>query len=166
MDYVYLLFLFICLLQCEVDLLLIRISWSETNVKTLNRPVRDLVQCGRQTMAFRINLLFQSSGKHIWFALKNYSLNSLPCFFFTISTRFTTLFLGLYYLFFVYHVPVLGAFAKLPEATVLFLSFGPRWLMPRMYCSHIGLFYYPETFQISPLVSFYEVLAARGGDVY
>ena len=82
MDYVYLPFLFICLLQCEVDLLLIRISWSETNVKTLNRPVRDLVQCGRQTMAFRINLLFQSSGKHIWFALKNYSLNSLPCFFF------------------------------------------------------------------------------------
>ena len=26
-----------------------------------------------------------------------------------------------------------------------FLSFsiGPRWLMPRMYCSHIGLLYYP-----------------------
>ena len=35
-----------------------------------------------------------------------------------------------------------------------------------MYCSHIGLLYYPQTFQISPLVSFYEVLAARGGDVY
>ena len=38
--------------------------------------------------------------------------------------------------------------------------------MPRMYCSHIGLLYYPYTFQISPLVSFYAVLAARGGDVY
>ena len=35
-----------------------------------------------------------------------------------------------------------------------------------MYCSHIGLLYYPQTFQLSPLVSFYEVLAARGGDVY
>ena len=35
-----------------------------------------------------------------------------------------------------------------------------------MYCSHIGLLYYPQTFQISPLVSFYEVLEARGGDVY
>ena len=23
------------------------------------------------------------------------------------------------------------------------LSIGPRWLMPRMYCSHIGLLYYP-----------------------
>ena len=38
--------------------------------------------------------------------------------------------------------------------------------MPRKYCSHIGLLYYPQTFQISPLVSFYEVVAARGGDVY
>ena len=38
--------------------------------------------------------------------------------------------------------------------------------MPRMYCSHIGLLYYPSTFHISPLVSFYVVLAARGGDVY
>ena len=47
-----------------------------------------------------------------------------------------------------------------------FFSIWPRWLMPRMYCSHIGLLYYPSTFQISPLVSFYEVLAARGGDVY
>ena len=27
--------------------------------------------------------------------------------------------------------------------TVLHLSIGPRWLMPRMYCSHIGLLYYP-----------------------
>ena len=48
----------------------------------------------------------------------------------------------------------------------LLLSFGPRWLMPRMYCSHTGLLYYTQTFQISPLVSFYEVLAARGGYVY
>ena len=23
------------------------------------------------------------------------------------------------------------------------ISIGPRWLMPRMYCSHIGLLYYP-----------------------
>ena len=49
---------------------------------------------------------------------------------------------------------------------LLLLSIGPRWLMPRMYRSHIGLLYYPQTFQISPLVSFYEVLADRGGDVY
>ena len=49
---------------------------------------------------------------------------------------------------------------------LLLLSIVPRWLMPRMYCSHIGLLYYSWTFQISPLVSFYEVLAARGGDVY
>ena len=27
--------------------------------------------------------------------------------------------------------------------TVLLLTAGPRWLMPRMYCSHIGLLYYP-----------------------
>ena len=47
-----------------------------------------------------------------------------------------------------------------------FLSIGPRWLMARIYCGHIGLLYYPQTFQISPLVSFFEVLAARGGDVY
>ena len=47
-----------------------------------------------------------------------------------------------------------------------FFSIGPRWLMPRMHCSQIGLLYYPKTFQLSPLVSFYEVLAARGGDVY
>ena len=46
------------------------------------------------------------------------------------------------------------------------LSIGPRSLMLRKYCSHIGLLYYPQTFQISPLVSFYEVLAARGADVY
>ena len=26
---------------------------------------------------------------------------------------------------------------------LLLLSIGPRWLMPRMYCSHIGLLYYP-----------------------
>ena len=45
-------------------------------------------------------------------------------------------------------------------------SIVPRWLMPRMYCSHIDLLYYPQTFQISPLVSFYEVLAARDGAVY
>ena len=25
----------------------------------------------------------------------------------------------------------------------LLLNIGPRWLMPRMYCSHIGLLYYP-----------------------
>ena len=25
---------------------------------------------------------------------------------------------------------------------VLLLSIGPRWLMPRMYCSHFGLLYY------------------------
>ena len=49
---------------------------------------------------------------------------------------------------------------------VLLLPIVPRWLMPRMYCSHIGLLYYPQTFQISLLVSFIEVLAARGGDVY
>ena len=49
---------------------------------------------------------------------------------------------------------------------LLLLSIGPGCLMPRMYCSHIGLLYYPYTFQISPLVSFYEVLAAIGGDVY
>ena len=35
-----------------------------------------------------------------------------------------------------------------------------------MYCSHIGLFYYPLTFQISSLFSIYEVLAARDRDVY
>ena len=50
---------------------------------------------------------------------------------------------------------------------LLLLSIGPRWLMPRIYCSQIGLLHYPQTFQISPLVSFYGVLAARGGgDVY
>ena len=27
--------------------------------------------------------------------------------------------------------------------TMILLSIGPRWLMPRMYCSHIGLLYYP-----------------------
>ena len=42
---------------------------------------------------------------------------------------------------------------------LLLLSIGPRWLLPRMYCSPIALLYYPKTFQISPLVS-YEVLAA------
>ena len=26
---------------------------------------------------------------------------------------------------------------------LLLLSIGPRWAMPRMYCSHIGLLYYP-----------------------
>ena len=26
---------------------------------------------------------------------------------------------------------------------LLLLSIGPRWLMLRMYCSHIGLLYYP-----------------------
>ena len=29
------------------------------------------------------------------------------------------------------------------EGVLLLLSIGPRWLMPRMYCSHIGLLYYP-----------------------
>ena len=38
--------------------------------------------------------------------------------------------------------------------------------MPRMYCGHIGSLNYPLSFQISPLVSFYEVLAARSADVY
>ena len=49
---------------------------------------------------------------------------------------------------------------------LLLSSTGPQWLMPRRYCSHIELLYYPQTFQITLLVSFYEVLAARGGDVY
>ena len=49
---------------------------------------------------------------------------------------------------------------------LLLLTIWPRWLMPRMYCSHIGLLFYPQTFQISPLVSLFEVLAARGGDVH
>ena len=26
---------------------------------------------------------------------------------------------------------------------LLLLPIGPRWLIPRMYCSHIGLLYYP-----------------------
>ena len=29
------------------------------------------------------------------------------------------------------------------QSFFFFLLLGPRWLMPRMYCSHIGLFYYP-----------------------
>jgi len=49
MDYIYLAVVFICLLQSAVDLLLIRISWSKTNVKALSRLVRDLVQGYRQT---------------------------------------------------------------------------------------------------------------------
>ena len=53
-----------------------------------------------------------------------------------------------------------------PLVSSLLLTNGSRWLMPRMYCSHIGLLYYPQTFQLSPLVSFCEVLAARGGDVH
>ena len=37
-------------------------------------------------------------------------------------------------------------FISYPESglsVLLLLSIGPRWLMPRMYCSHIGLLYYP-----------------------
>jgi hypothetical protein len=49
MDYIYLAVVFICLLHCAVDLLLIRIYWSETNVKALRGLVRDFVQCYRQT---------------------------------------------------------------------------------------------------------------------
>ena len=30
-----------------------------------------------------------------------------------------------------------------PFEILLLLTIGPRWLMPRMYCSHIGLLYYP-----------------------
>jgi hypothetical protein len=70
MDYIYLAVVFICLLHSAVDLLLIRISWSKTNVKALSRLVRDLVQGYRYTSAFRINLLSQSSGKHVWVELK------------------------------------------------------------------------------------------------
>ena len=29
------------------------------------------------------------------------------------------------------------------QSTVTLLSIGPRWLMPRMYCIHIGLLYNP-----------------------
>jgi len=121
MDNVYVAFNFICLLQSDVDLLLIRISWSETNVEALNRPVRDRLQCGRQTPTFRINLLSQSSEEHIWVAFKNNSLNSLPRFFLSYRHALLLCLWVCIISFFVYHVPVLGAFEKLPKATVSFV---------------------------------------------
>jgi hypothetical protein len=120
MDYIYLAVVFICLLHSAVDLLLICISWFKTYVKSPSRLVHDPVQGYRQTWAFRINLLSQSSGKRIWVALKNYCLNSPLCFF-TISTRFTTTLLGLCCLFILYHATVLGAFAQLPKTAVSFV---------------------------------------------
>ena len=36
-----------------------------------------------------------------------------------------------------------GYFKAVLLLLLLLLSIGPRWLMPRMYCSHIGLLYYP-----------------------
>ena len=46
------------------------------------------------------------------------------------------------YKFFYSWVKIMGA-SREDLSMLHLLSIGPRWLMPRMYYSHIGLLYYP-----------------------
>ena len=41
--------------------------------------------------------------------------------------------------YFVVHIP----YGMEKQLFLLLLFIGPRWLVPRMYCSHIGLLYHP-----------------------
>ena len=46
-------------------------------------------------------------------------------------------------LLFCRHVKLTRIVKFMDKIRQLLLSIEPRWLMPRMYCSHIGLLYYP-----------------------